>query len=68
MKEITCIPKQEILCLTYIVTEEIKYYITTNGERTVYNLYQGTENGYIKIGRASDPIILEEKYITRKED
>lgn len=65
-KTIKKLPTKERLWLTY-TTETQEFYITSNVERTTYFAYQKTEGGYLKIGKASDPITLENKYIMKRK-
>ena len=65
-KAIKKLPIRERLWLTY-TTETQEFYITSNIERTTYFAYQKTDDGYLKMGKASDPITLETKYIMKRK-
>lgn len=60
---ITKIPSNEIEWVEYLNREHKPLFLLTSKEsRDFYFLYEILDNGYRKIGKATSPIALEEKF------
>lgn len=56
-------PKGEIVWVSYYsTTGELKFIITSKQTRDFYYLYEVTDGEFKKLGKASSPIKLEEKF------
>lgn len=61
------IPTKEIRWVSGVEEGVIKYVITSNPERTKYNLWKAVGSGYIKISSSKTPIEFD-KIMFKKEE
>lgn len=57
------ISKRETIMVTHTTLDKQTFYITANAFRDTFYIYKEENGETIKLGRASNPIELEEKYI-----
>lgn len=62
-KVIKKIPTNEDSMVMYKNTNGNTYKITQNQTTNVFTIYKVVEDGFERLGKGSNPIVLEEKYI-----